>query len=103
MVRAADALVPHPGGIAENVRLDEEARPLERRNPRAAQLDRADRALATGDVTTAAAEIAALPTTLRPRATAWLAAAERYQAGWRAMSALELMLIDPLPLAAPAR
>jgi len=69
----------------------------------AARLDRADRALGAGDVATAAAEIAALPATLRPRATSWLAAAERYQAGWRAMSALELMLIDPLPLAAPAR
>ncbi len=63
----------------------------------AARLDRADRALAGGDVAAAAAEVAALPAALRPRTTAWLAAAERYQNGWRAMTALETLLLDPLP------
>jgi uncharacterized coiled-coil protein SlyX len=63
----------------------------------AGRLDRADRDLVAGDVAAAAAEIAALPPALRIRATAWLAAAERYQAGWRGVAALEMLLLDPLP------
>ena len=64
----------------------------------AARLDRADRALAAGDVAAASAEVAALPAVQRARTATWSAAAERYQAGWRAMAALETMLLDPLPL-----
>ncbi len=62
-----------------------------------ARVDRADRALAAGDVAAAVAEVAALPVPLRQRAAAWLAAADRYQAGWRSLGALDLMLLDPLP------
>ena len=63
----------------------------------AARVDGADRDLAAGDVAAAAAEVAALPAPLRPRTTAWLAAAARYQAGWSAMAALETQLLDPPP------
>ncbi len=68
------------------------------------RVDRADRDLATGDVAAAAAEIAALPPALRNRASGWLAAADRYVAGWRALAALDTLLLDPLPpLPAPPR
>ena len=63
----------------------------------AARLDRADRDLVAGDVAAATAELAALPPALRIRATPWLAAADRYLAGWRGLAALETMLLDPLP------
>lgn len=63
----------------------------------AARVERADRDLAAGDVGAAAAEVAALPVGVRARAAAWLAAADRYQAGWRAMAALETLLLDPIP------
>lgn len=63
----------------------------------AARLDRADRDLVAGDVAGASAELGALPPALKARATAWLAAADRYQAGWRGMTALETLLLDPLP------
>ena len=63
----------------------------------AARIDRADRDLAAGDVVGAVAEVNALPVATRARATAWLAAANRYVAGWRALAALDAMLLDPLP------
>lgn len=63
----------------------------------AARVDRADRDLAAGDVAGAVVEINALPVATRGRATAWLAAANRYLAGWRALAVLDTMLLDPLP------
>ena len=59
------------------------------------RIDRALADLTAGDVTAAVAEVDALPASRRP-AAAWRNAAERYQAGWRAMTALETMLLDPL-------
>ncbi len=61
--------------------------------------DRAGAALAAGNVAAAVAEINALPAAQRAKAQAWLAAAERYQVGWRGMAALETMLLEPPPSA----
>ncbi len=63
----------------------------------AARIERADRDLAAGDVGAAVAEIAALPPVLKTRAGPWLSAADRYQAGWRALAELDTLLLDPLP------
>jgi hypothetical protein len=63
----------------------------------AARIDRADRDLVAGDVAGAVVEVTALPVATRVRAMAWLAAANRYLAGWRALAALDTMLLDPLP------
>ena len=73
------------------------AAPLATATDPAARIDRADRDLATGDVAGAVVEVNALPVATRARATAWLAAANRYVAGWRALAALDAMLLDPLP------
>ncbi|UAJ10887.1 hypothetical protein [Polymorphobacter megasporae] len=62
-----------------------------------ARVDRAAAALAAGNVTAAAAEINALPAAQRSKAQSWLAAADRYDAGWRGMAALETLLLDPSP------
>nr|WP_295662394.1 hypothetical protein [Polymorphobacter sp.] len=62
-----------------------------------ARVDRAAAALAAGNVTIAAAEISAFPLGQRSKAQAWLTAADRYQAGWRGMAALETVLLDPSP------
>lgn len=62
-------------------------------------VDRATAALAAGNVASAAAEIGALPAAQRAKAQTWLAAADRYQAGWRGLAALETMLLDPPPSA----
>jgi hypothetical protein len=67
-----------------------------------ARVDRASAALAANNVAAAAAEIGALPATQRSKAQAWLAAADRYQTGWRGIAALESMLLDPLPSTPPA-
>ncbi len=67
--------------------------------PIASRVDRAVATLATGNVAAASAEIAALPSAQRAKAQAWLAAADRYQTGWRGMAALETTLLNPPPSA----
>ena len=59
------------------------------------RVDRAARALASGNPAAAIAEINTLPPAARTRAQAWLAAAGRYDAAWRALGQLEGSLLDP--------
>lgn len=59
------------------------------------RVDRAARDLAAGNAAAAIAEINALPPAARVRAQAWLAAAGRYDAAWRALGQLEGSLLGP--------
>ena len=63
--------------------------------PKVSPIDRAATALAAGNVAAASAEIAALPAVQRATLQGWMAAADRYLAGWRAMAVLETTLLNP--------
>lgn len=64
-----------------------------------ARFDRATRALAAGNAAVAGSEIAALPPAARLRAQGWLAANDRFIAGWHGLGQLEATQLDPASLA----
>jgi hypothetical protein len=66
----------------------------------AARIDLAVAALTVGNVSAAAAQVAALPPQRKAQAGAWLAAAARYQAGMRGLATLEAAALAPPPMPA---
>ena len=70
-------------------------------NDPGARVEAALRALNSGDVATAAAQVAALPPAARGTAAAWQAAALRWQAGMRALATLDAAALLPPAAAHP--